>query len=98
METIINSIVSNKILMIIIILLISLLIYSILKQLIKIIVITIIALALYLGYVNYKGEKIDNTLQNYLNKGGKELHEIQKKKDAVSRILDSAEEINKNIK
>ncbi len=95
MESIINSIASNKILMIIIILLISLLIYSILKQLVKIIVITIIALALYLGYMSYKGEKIDNTLQDYLNKGGKELKEIQKKKDAVNRMLESAEEIRK---
>lgn len=95
MESIINAITSNKILLIIIILLISLLVYSILKQLIKIIVITIIALALYLSYVNYKGDKMDSNIQEYLNKGGKELKDIQKKKDALSQMLDSVEKISK---
>jgi uncharacterized protein YqhQ len=95
MESIINVITSNKILLVIIILLISLLVYSILKQLVKIIVITIIALALYLGYMNYKGENMDSNIQKYLNKGGEELQDIQKKKDALSQILDSVDKINK---
>lgn len=95
MESIINTITSNKILLIIIILITSLLVYSILKQLVKIIIIIIIALALYLGYMNYKGEKTDIIINDYLNKGGKELKEIQKKKDSISRMLDTTEKITK---
>jgi amino acid permease len=95
MEAIINEITSNKILLIIIILLISLLVYSILKQLVKIIVIIIIALALYLGYMNYKGDKTGSNIQEYLNKGEKELLEINKKKDELNRMLDSVDKITK---
>ena len=95
MESIINTVTSNKIVLIIIILITSLLVYSILKQLVKIIIIIIIALALYLGYMNYKGEKTDIIINEYLNKGGKEFQEIQKKKDSISRMLDSAEKITK---
>ncbi len=95
MESIINAITSNKILLIIIILLISLLVYSILKQLVKIIVITIIALGLYLGYMNYKGDKMGSNIQEHLNNGEKQLLQIQKKKDALSQMLDSVDKITK---
>lgn len=95
MESIISTITSNRILLIIIILIISLLVYSILKQLVKIIVIMIIALALYLGYINYKGDKTLGTIEEYLKRSGMEFKELEKKKDAVSKILDSAETIKK---
>lgn len=95
MESIIHTITSNKILLIIIILITSLLVYSILKQLVKIIIIIIIALALYLGYMNYKGEKTDVIINEYLDKGSSGLQEIQKKKDSISRMLDASEKITK---
>jgi len=95
MESIINTVTSNKILLVIIILITALLVYSILKQLVKIIIIIIIALALYLGYMNYKGEKTDVIINDYLKKGGKEFQEIQKKKDSINRMLDSTEKITK---
>jgi len=88
MDTIINSVTSNRILLVISILLASLIIYSILKRLVKIIVILIIALILYLGYVNYRGEKVDDTIQHYLNKWGKELNDLQKKKNKISGIIE----------
>ncbi len=90
MESIINALTSNKVLLAIAILLLSVIIYSILKRLIKIIVIIIIALVLYMGYMNYRGEKIDETLQNYLNKGEKELTGIQKNANKISDVIDSA--------
>ncbi|HNX24601.1 MAG TPA: hypothetical protein PKG60_11185 [Spirochaetota bacterium] len=95
METIISTITSNKILMIIFILIAALIIYSVLKRLIKIIVIIIIALVLYMSYMNYKGEKIDAMVQNYLNKGGVELKELQKKKDKMSDAIDAANKVTK---
>jgi len=95
METIISTITSNKILLIIFILLASLFIYAILKRLLKIIVIILIALVLYLGYMSYRGEKIDGTIQNYLNKGEIELKELQKKKDKISNVIDSANKVKK---
>ena len=90
METIISTITSNKILLLIFILITSLVIYAILKRLLKIIIILIIALALYLGYMNYRGEKIDGIIQNYLNKGETELKDLQKKKDKISNTIDAA--------
>ena len=67
MEPFINSLLSNKILLTILILLISLIIYLILKRILKIIIIIIISLVLYLGYIHYKGENVDETLRKYIN-------------------------------
>jgi len=93
MESIINSFTSNPILLAIAILLASLLIYSILKRLVKLIIILIIALSLYLGYMNYTGKKIDPALQNYLNQGGKEIKEIQRKKEKLSDTIDTVNKL-----
>lgn len=95
METIINTITSNKILLLIFILLTSLIIYSILKRLVKIIIILLIALALYLGFMNYKGEKNEDFIQKYLNKGETEMKELQKKKDKISETIDAANKVTK---
>jgi len=95
MESIIHTLTTNKILLIIVILLTSLLIYSILKKLVKLIVIIIIALVLYLGFMDYKGEKIDDTLQKFLNKYGISLKEIGQKKDKISNIVDSVNKTSK---
>ena len=94
MEQVLNSLASNKILLAILILLASLLIYSILKRLVKLIVILLIALVLYAGYMNYKGEKIDPTLQLYLNKGGINLEEIQHKKEKLNDTADTLNKLN----
>jgi len=45
--------------------------------------------------MNYKGEKIDAMVQNYLNKGGIELKELQKKKDKMSDAIDAANKVTK---
>jgi cell shape-determining protein MreC len=93
MESLINQLTSNKILMIIIVLMLSLLIYSLIKRLVKIIIIVIIALALYLGYMNYTGEKLDGNLQNFLDRGSKDLEEMQKKKEKLYYFMDAANKI-----
>lgn len=95
MESIINSLSSDKILLAILILLFSLMVYSILKRIVKLIIIMIIALVLYLGYIHYTGEKIDDTLQKYINQGGKELKDIQKKKDKINRVMNSVNEVSR---
>lgn len=93
MDSIIQILTANKIVLIIAILIASLIVYSILKSLLKIIVIVIIALALYLGYMNYRGENIEPKLSEYLNRGGKELNELKKKLDSALVIKDQAEKI-----
>ena len=95
MDTIIDSITSNKILLLIIILSVSLIIYSILKRLFKIIIIIIIALVLYLCYINYKGEKADERLQQFYSEGVKKLNEIQQKQQHIKRIDDSINKLQK---
>lgn len=94
MEALLNSLISNKILIVILIFLISLLIYSIIKRIVKLIVILIIALVLYIGYMNYTGQKLDPALQNYLDKGGKDLKELQQKKEKIGETLDTVNKLN----
>jgi hypothetical protein len=95
MDTIINSITSNKVLLVIVILSVSLIIYSVLKRLLKIILITIIALVLYVSYVNYKGEKIDERIQQFYLEGMKKFNEIQQKQEHINRINDSINKLQK---
>jgi len=93
MESFLNTLTSNKILLLILILSASLIIYSIIKRLLKVIVIAIIALAIYLFYMNYTGQKPDNRIQNYYNEGVKELNKLQKKSEHINRINDSLNKI-----
>ena len=95
MESLISSVTTNKILLIIFILLASLIIYAMLKRLIKIIVILLIALMLYAGYMNYKGENIDATLQKFLNRNGFDLKKIEQQKKKLSNAIDSVNEAAK---
>lgn len=95
MESIINTLMSNKILLAVVILVAALIIYSILKRLVKIIVILVIALIVYLGYINYSGGKIDPAIQNYLDKGKYDLKEIQKQRDKLNEMIDTAGKLSR---
>lgn len=95
MESIITALTTNKVLLAILILLLALIVYSIIKRLVKIIIILIIALVIYLGYMDYRGEKIEEKLQPLLNKSGIDINEIQKKTEKLKDVIDAADKISK---
>ena len=92
MESIMELLTSNKILVIVIILIISFIIYYMIKGVLKVVIIIAIALILFYLYTNYNDKKDFDTLQQDLNKTIKELNE---KKEKTNRIIDFLDKITK---
>jgi uncharacterized protein YacL len=93
LEAFIESVTSNKVLLVIIVLSVSLIIYSIIKRLLKLVIIVIIALVLYLFYMNYTGQQPPGEVQKYYNEGVKELNKLQEKQEHINRINDSIKKL-----
>jgi len=91
METIIDQITSNKILIIILILIISAIIYYMLKGVLKVIIIVAIALILYYLYMNFNEKKNFDPLLQHLDKAVKGLNE---KKEKTNKIIDLIDKVN----
>lgn len=89
MEKIINDMLADKTVLILVLLVLSLVIYFILKRLVKLIIIAIIMLALFTGYMYYRGEKIPQPVVQIIEEG-------KKTKDSINRIGKVVETLNKN--
>ena len=85
METLINSLTSDKILVIFVILILSFIIYYMLKSVFKVILIIAIAILLYSVYLNYNEKKNFDSIQQGLDKTIKEFNE---KKEKTNKIVD----------
>ncbi len=77
MENLIDIITSNTLYLVLVILIAIMIIITILKKLFKLFLVSLIVLALYLGFMVYKGEKIPTNSQeimDHLKKKKEELH------------------------
>jgi len=90
METIMNSLPSDKILVIFIILVLSFIIYYMLKSVFKVILIIAIAILLYSVYLNYNEKKNFGSVQQGIDKAIQELNEKKEKTNKIVDILDKA--------
>jgi len=88
MEKIINDMLADKTVLILTLLVLSLVIYFILKRLLKLIIIAIIMLALFMGYMYYRGEKIPQPVMQIIEEG-------KKTKDSINRMSEAVETLNK---
>ncbi len=79
MEGVIDTIISNPILLIITVILGILLVYSVIKKLFKVAVIVLIAGVIYVSYLAYTGQKVPTTKDEVM-KHGKELTDESIKK------------------
>lgn len=89
MTDIINSLLSNNIMVIIGILLASLLVYSILKRLLKIIVLFLIIMIVYTAYMFYNGQNIPDSAQKYIEESSEKIETLKKGGESFYKILDS---------
>ena len=90
MESLVNEILSDKTVLILALLVLSLIIYFVLKRLVKLIIIAIIMLALFTGYMYYKGEKIPQPVMKIIEEG-------KKTKDSINRMGNAVETINTSV-
>lgn len=89
MENLLNEILSDKRALILALLVLSLIIYFILKRLVKLIILAIIMLALFMGYMYYRGEKVPSPvmqimeewkkISDSINPGGNTIDILNKK-------------------
>ncbi len=89
MTDIINSLLSNDIMVIIGILLASLLVYSILKRLLKIIIFFLILLIVYTAYMVYNGEEIPGSAKKYFIESNEKLDSLKKGGESFKKVMDS---------
>lgn len=87
MESMVNELLSDKTVLILVLLVLSLIIYFILKRLVKLIIIAIIMLALFTGYMYYRGEKIPQPVVKIIEEG-------KKAKDSINNIGNAVDSIN----
>jgi len=92
MENIIETLLTNKIFIIIVILLTALVVYSLLKRLLKLIIFILIALILYVGYMTYTGQKLPGTSEELIKEGSEKIEELQK---GGKVIIDSIKKLKK---
>lgn len=94
MTDIIDSLLSNNIMVIIGILLASLLVYSILKRLLKIIILFLIIMIVYTAYMVYNGQEVPGSPQKYIEESGEKIETLKKGGESLYRILDSIKNSN----
>lgn len=89
MTDIIDSLLSNNIVVIIGILLASLLVYSILKRLLKIIIFILIIMIVYTAYMVYNGQEVPGSAHKYIEDSGDNIDALKKGGESFYRILDA---------
>ncbi len=98
MEELLETLLTNKIFILITVLVIALLVYSLLKRLLKLIIFILIALMLYVGYMTYTGQKLPRSSEEFIKQGTEKLNEIQKGSrviiDSIQRIKKTNEVLN----
>ncbi|HQO39909.1 MAG TPA: hypothetical protein PK986_05525 [Spirochaetota bacterium] len=87
MEKIVHELLTDKTVLIFVLLVLSLIIYFVLKRLVKLIILAIIMIALFIGYMYYRGEKIPQPVMQIIEEG-------KKTKDSINRIGDAVEILN----
>ncbi len=95
MTDIINSLLSNNIMVIIGILLASLLVYSILKRLLKIIIFFLILLIVYTAFMVYTGQEIPDSAKKYLEESGDRIDTLKKGGESFYKIIDTMKQNEK---
>ncbi len=95
MTELVNSLLSNNIMVIIGILLASLLVYSILKRLLKIIIFFLIMLTVYTAYMVYSGQEVPGSTQKYIEDSGEKIDSLKKGGETLYKIMDSLKQTEK---
>jgi Ca2+/Na+ antiporter len=78
MESIINALISNKLLLAVAVIVSILIILSALKKLVKIAVVLFAMLILYIGYLVYTGQNVPKTKDEIIEYGEKKIDTIKK--------------------
>ncbi len=92
MENTIETLLTNKIFIVIMVLLCALLVYSLLKRLLKLIIFLLIALFIYVGYMSYTGQKLPKSSEEIMEQVIKTKDSLQKKSTVV---IDSIKKMKK---
>lgn len=96
MTELINSLLSNNIMVIIGILLASLLVYSILKRLLKIIIFFLIMLSVYTAYMVYSGQEVPGSTKKYIEESGEKIEAFKKGGETIYNIMESIKQNEEN--
>ena len=77
MNEIINTLSSNRLVLLIAIFLLAFILYALFNRIIKLVIILVIVIVLYTGYLYFSGQKIPETKEDAIKQGSEEMKRIQ---------------------